>query len=150
MNQGEMKKKKLSVICSRDTLDGAYPSAVLAINAVRMGMDATIYYTFSGLNVIRTGYAEKLRFYPPGTLGAIPGMSQLATSIMKRKIEKAEIPDLADLLEMCQLEGVRIIGCHMAATMMDLGVEDFIEGVEIANAEEFLKMALESDLCMFT
>ena len=47
-------------------------------------------------------------------------------------------------------EGVRLIGCHMAATMMEPGAEDFIEGVEIANAEEFLKMALESDLCLFT
>lgn len=148
--QEKKKKKRLSVICSRDTLDGAYPSAVLAINAIRMGLDATIYYTFSGLNVIRKGFAEKLRFYPPGMMGAIPGMSHLATSIMKKKIEKAEIPDLTDLLEMCKLEGVRLIGCHMAATMMELDIEDFIEGVEIANAEDFLNLALESDLCLFT
>ena len=148
--QKQSKKKHLSVVCSRDTLDGAYPSAVLAINAIRMGIDATIYYTFSGLNVIRKGFAEKLRFYPPGTMGAVPGMSHLATSIMKRKIEKAELPDLSDLLEMCQLEGVKLIGCHMAATMMELDTEDFIEGVRIANAEDFLKLALESDLCMFT
>ncbi|MBD3398051.1 hypothetical protein GF413_03160 [Candidatus Micrarchaeota archaeon] len=147
---GEIKKKKLSVVCSRDSLDGAYPSAVLAINAVRLGMDATIYYTFSGLNVIRKGFAEKLRFYPSGTLGAIPGMSQLATGIMKKKIEKADLPDLADLLEMCQLEGVRLIGCHMAASMFELDHEDFIDGVEVANAEDFLKLAVESDLCMFT
>jgi peroxiredoxin family protein len=146
----ELKKKRFSVVCSRDTLDGAYPSAVLAINAVRMGMEATIYYTFSGLNVIRKGYAEKLRFYPSGTLGAIPGMSQLATGIMKKKIEKAELPDLADLIEMCQLEGVKLIGCHMAAAMFELEDSAFIEGVEIANAEEFLKLAIESDLCMFT
>lgn len=144
------KKKRLSLVCSHDTLDGAYPSAVLAINAVRMGMDATIYYTFSGLNVIRKGFAEKLRFYPSGTLGAIPGMSQLATGIMKKKIEKAELPDLADLLEMCRFEGVRLIGCHMAASMYELDVDAFIEGVEIANAEDFLNLAVESDLCMFT
>jgi len=144
------KKKRLSLVCSHDTLDGAYPSAVLAINAVRMGMEATIYYTFSGLNVIRKGFAEKLRFYPSGTLGAIPGMSQLATGIMKKKIEKAELPDLADLLEMCRFEGVRLIGCHMAASMFELEEDAFIEGVEIANAEDFLNLAVESDLCMFT
>jgi hypothetical protein len=34
---GEIKKNTLSVVCSRDSLDGAYPSAVLAINAVRLG-----------------------------------------------------------------------------------------------------------------
>ncbi len=144
------KGKRFSVVCSRDSLDGAYPSAVLAINAARMGMHATIYYTFSGLNVIRKGFAEKLKFYPPGTLGAIPGMAQLATSIMKKKIEKAELPALADLLEMCQLEGVRLIACHMAATMFELDLTAFIDGVDIANAEDFLNLALESDLTMFT
>ncbi len=149
MNQSA-EKRTLSLVCSRDSLDGAYPSAVLAINAVRMGMEATIYYTFSGLNVIRKGFAEKLKFHPPGTLGAIPGISQLATSIMKKKIEKADLPDLADLLEMCRFEGVRLIGCHMAATMFELDVDAFIEGVEIANAEDFLNLAIESNLCMFT
>jgi len=138
------------VVCSRDSLDGAYPSAVLAINAVRMGMDASIYYTFSGLNVIRKGFASKLKFYPSGPMGAIPGMPQLATGIMKKKIEKAELPTLEDLLEMCQLEGVKLIGCHMAMTMFELDGKDFIEGVQIANATDFLKMAQDSDINMFT
>jgi peroxiredoxin family protein len=144
------KKKNLTVVCSKDSLDGAYPSAVLAINAVRKGMEASIYYTFSGLNVIRKGFANKLKFNPPGTLGALPGAAALATSLMKKKIEKAELPDLADLLEMCQLEGVKLIGCHMAASMFELDTEDFIDGVEIANADEFLDMALDADLVMFT
>lgn len=149
MNQGAP-KRSLAVVCSRDTLDGAYPSAVLAINAVRLGMDATIYYTFAGLNVIRKGFAQKLKFYPSGTMGAIPGMAQLATGMMKKKIEKAELPDLADLLEMCRLEGVKLIACHMAATMFELEKEAFIEGVEIANAEDFLKIAVEANLALFT
>ena len=150
MNQEVNNNKKLMVVCSRDSLDGAYPSAVLAINAVRIGMAATIYYTFSGLNVIRKGYAAKLKFYPSGPLGAIPGMSQLATGVMKKKIEKAELPTLEDLLEMCQLEGVRLIGCHMAMAMFELETKDFIQGVEIANAADFLKMAQQADVTLFT
>lgn len=150
MSQEETKKKRLMVVCSRDTLDGAYPSAVLAINAVRIGMDATIYYTFSGLNVIRKGVAAKLKFYPSGPLGAIPGMAQLATGIMKKKIEKAELPTLEDLLQMCQLEGVQLIGCHMAMSMFELDSKDFIEGVGIANASDFLKLAQQADITLFT
>lgn len=149
MNQ-EAKKKKLMLVCSRDTLDGAYPSAVLAINAVRLGMDASIYYTFNGLNVIRKGFAEKLKFYPSGPLGAIPGMAQLITGILKKKLEKAEMPSLEDLLEMCQLEGVKLIGCHMAMTIFELDSQDFLEGVEIANAADFLKMAQKADITLFT
>jgi len=149
MNQ-ENGKRKLMLVCSQDTLDGAYPSAVLAINAIRLGMDASIYYTFSGLNVIRKGFAAKLKFYPSGPLGAIPGMPQLATGMMKKKIEKAELPTLEDLLEMCLLEGVKLIGCHMAMSMFELDNKDFIEGVEIANASDFLKLAQQADINMFT
>ena len=31
-------KEKAAFICTKDTLDGAYPSLVLGINAVRMGI----------------------------------------------------------------------------------------------------------------
>ncbi len=146
----EVKNKKLMVVCSRDTLDGAYPSAVLAINAVRLGMEATIYYTFGGLNVIRKGTAAKLKFYPSGPLGAIPGMAELATGMMKKKIEKAELPTLEDLLEMCQLEGVKLIACHMAMSMFQLDTDAFVDGVEVANAADFLKMAQDADMTLFT
>jgi len=122
----------------------------MGINSVRLGYETTIFYTFMGLNVIRKGGLEKVKFHMPGFLGAIPGMSALATWMMKRQIEQANIPALDDLLEMAQLEGVNLVACHMTVEMMKLAPEDFIEGVEIMNAEEFLKHAPDKDLALFT
>ena len=34
------KKEKAAFICVKDTLDGAYPSLVLSINAARLGMES--------------------------------------------------------------------------------------------------------------
>ena len=144
------KKESCAFICSRDTLEGAYPALVLGINAARMGMETTVFYTFMGLNVIRKDWLKKIKFIPPGTMGAIPGMSALATRMMKSKIEQANVPPLEDLMEMAQLEGVRLVACRMTVDMMTLDQDDFIEGVEIQTAEEFLKFAVDTKLCLFT
>lgn len=43
------KKEKAAFICVKDTLDGAYPSLVLGINAARLGMESKIFYSFMGI-----------------------------------------------------------------------------------------------------
>ncbi|MGQ9689239.1 MAG: DsrE/DsrF/DrsH-like family protein [Desulfobaccales bacterium] len=58
-------KDKACFICSRDTLDGAYPALILAINAARLGMEAKVFYTFMGVNLVRKGGIEKAKFIPP-------------------------------------------------------------------------------------
>lgn len=143
-------KKKYTFICSRGTLDGAYPSLVLALNAVRLGHEATVFYTFMGINIVKEGYLEKLKFHPPGFMGAIPGMSSVATSMMKKQIEEANIPDVADLLEMAMIEGVKVVACHMTLEMMKMSKDDLMEGVEVMNAEQYLRHAENCSINMFT
>ena len=143
-------KEKAAFICVKDTIDGAYPSLVLAINAARQGMDSKIFYSFMGLNLVMEGGFDRAKFFPPGAMGAIPGMSSLATGMMKRKIEKANIPSLADLQEMAQIEGVELIACKMTVDMMEINEDKLIEGVTVWTAEEFLAYSKECKICLFT
>jgi len=143
-------KESCTFICSRDTLDGAYPSLVLAVNARRLGMEATVFYTFMGINVIRKGGAVKCRFIPQGVMGAIPGMAEVATKMMKKQIDLASIPTLEDLLEIAQLEGVKFVACRMTTDMMGLKPDDFMDGVEIQTAEQYLRHARNCKINMFT
>ena len=148
--QSSPKQRSCTFICSRDTLDGAYPALILGINARRLGMEVTVFYTFMGINAIRKDGLKKVRFRPPGPVGAIPGMSALATRMMKGKIDSAGVPTLEELLEMAQLEGVRLVACRMTVDMLELGEDDLIDGVEILNAEQYLKVAGTSQINMFT
>jgi peroxiredoxin family protein len=143
-------KEKACFICSRDTLDGAYPSLILGINAARLGMEAKVFYTFMGVNLVMKGGIEKAKFIPPGVMGAVPGMSTVATAMMKKKAEKAQIPSLPDLMEMAQIEGVQLIACRMTIDMMEIKEEDMAEDVVVWTAEEFLKYAKDAKLCLFT
>lgn len=145
-----LEKEMCTFICSRGTLDGGYPALVLAINARRLGMEATVFYTFMGIDLIRKNGAEKCLFIPPGPFGALPGMAQVATRMMKKQIEGAHIPSLAELMEMAQLEGVKFVACRMTMDMMGLELSDFIEGVEVQTAEDYLKHARQCKINMFT
>lgn len=146
----EAAPESCTFICSRDTLDGAYPALVLAINARRLGMEATVFYTFMGINTIRKGGPAKCRFIPPGPMGAIPGMASVATRMMKKQIDEAEIPTVEELMEVAQLEGVKFVACRMTMDMMKLSAEDLMEGIEIQTAEDYLKHARSCKINMFT
>ena len=144
------KKEKAAFICVKDTIDGAYPSLVLGINAARQGMESKIFYSFMGLNMVLKGGAGRAKFFPPGVMGAIPGMSSIATGMMKKKIDKANIPSLAELQEMAQLEGVELIACKMTVDMMEIDESKLADGVTVLTAEDFLKYAKDAKICLFT
>jgi peroxiredoxin family protein len=149
LQPSQAQRDAATFICARDTLDGVYPPLLLAINARRQGMEAAIFFTFMGLNAIRKGWIKKIKFQVPGFLGAIPGMCNVATGMMKKKIENAGIPDIEDMMDMAKAEGVRFIGCQMTVDMMELCVDDFIEGVKIWTAEDYIKYAKTCKINMF-
>jgi len=151
---GEKQKKKVNIICSRNTVDGVYPPLILAINAAREGADAKVFFTFAGIEIVlKKNYEndyKNVKFHMPGFIGAIPGMSRLATWMIKKKIGEANIPDIKELVEMAQLEGVKFIACLMTMDMMGLKREDLMDGVDVMDANQFVKLALQSDWNMFT
>jgi peroxiredoxin family protein len=77
-------------------------------------------------------------------------MTSIATGMMKKKIEKANIPSLADMQEMAQIEGVDLIACKMTVDMMELDEEKLIQGVVVWTAEDFMQYARECKVCLFT
>lgn len=143
-------QKKVTLICSRNTVDGAYPPLILALQAAQKGADVSIFFTFMGLQVIRRGGARKIKFHPPGLMGVIPGMTALATKMMlKMASDRAHVGSPAELLEMCRYEGVKLWACLMTMQMMGLTEQDMVDGVQVTDAEGYMDMALESGLNLF-
>jgi len=136
-------------ICTKDTMSGAYPSLILALKARQMGLDALIFCTFNGVNVIRKGHIEKLKCQPGGILSA-PGIEKIATAMMKSKFAKAEYPDLESMLQMALDEGVKFVACQMTMDVMEFTKDDLIEGAGVGTAEDYLKLAISSPINLFT
>ncbi len=138
--------KKVSIICSKGSLDMAYPGLILA-NAARMsGIEATLFFTFWGLDVITDEKVDGLKLSTvgnpsmgmPTVLGGLPGMSWMATKMMKGKIDKLDIPPVRELLETLDDAGAELYACKLAADMMGLEEDDFVPQVKgIISAMDF-------------
>ncbi len=149
---------RLAIIAAHGTLDAAYPPLILATGAMAMDMEAAIFFTFYGLEVLKKGNADKLKVAPianpampvpvPNIVGMLPGMTAMATGMMNDWMKKANVARLSELLEMAIEGGVRIIACQMSMDVMGIKKEDLIDGVEIGGAATFLSYACENAIAL--
>jgi peroxiredoxin family protein len=137
--------KRVALVCTNFTMQSAFGLLIIALNSVRQGFDTVIYFTFEGLHMIRPGHLEQLQYFPTGVDPSEDTVARL-TADLRDRMDKKDIPYIEDMLAMAQLEGVRLLACKTSADLFDLTQEDFIEGVEIMLAGDFMKQAAGSDL----
>ena len=145
--------RKLCIIASKGSLDMAYPPLILA-NAARMsGIEAHLFFTFWGLDIVTKKKMGNLHiatvgnpnmhpwFHIPTLLGALPGMSAAATWMMNREIAKLDFPPVPEFVQMIMDAGACLYGCKMSMDMMKLTKADLVDGAEVLGAMEFLEIA---------
>lgn len=141
----EQPQRRVALVCSDFTMQSAFALFILALNSARLNYETLIYFTFEGLNMIRPGYVARLQYFPAGVQPPAEEVERI-TEGLRDTMYKKDIPYVEDMLEMAQLEGVRFLACKTSADLFDLTREDFLEGVEIMLAEDFMKQAAGSDL----
>ena len=83
----------------------------------------------------------------PTILGAIPGMSWVATKMMARKMEKLDIPPVPEFVEMIADSGAGVYGCKATVDMFGLGDEDFVPQVTgVLTVGEFYELAAGGEI----
>jgi peroxiredoxin family protein len=137
---------KVSIICSKGSLDMAYPGLILA-NAARMsGIEALMFFTFWGLDIVTEKKIDALSVSTvgnpsmgmPTVLGALPGMQWMATNLMKKSISALDIPPVREMIETLSDAGAELYGCRLAADMMKLSRTDFVPQVrDVITAMDF-------------
>ena len=142
--------RKVAIICSKGSLDMAYPGLILANAARMMGIEAVMFFTFWGMDVIHEKRVDKLHTgivgnpaaHMPAMLAGLPGVEGLATKMMKKKIDELEIPSVRELIEMLDDAGAELYGCQMALDMMDIKEEDLLPQVrDVISAMDFFDKA---------
>jgi peroxiredoxin family protein len=146
--------KRVAIIASHGTLDMAYPPLIIATGAVAMDMEAAIFCTFYGLQMLKKDYIDKLKVAPianpampmpvPNIIGMLPGMTAMATSMMNSWMKKAHVAKLSELLQVALDGGVRVIACQMTMDVMGIKKEDLIDGIEIGGVATLLNFAGEN------
>ena len=142
--------KKVSIIVSRGSLEGVYPGLIMANGARMEGIDANLFFTFFGLEAIIKKKMNKLKvatvgnpaMHMPTMLGMIPGMSAFATSMMKKEMDKIDIPPVDEFVEMIYDAGAKFWACKATVDMFHLTKDDFCEQTEdIINVGTFYEIS---------
>jgi len=138
--------KKVSIVVSKGSLEGIYPALIMANGARMEGIEATLFFTFFGMDAIIDNRVDNIKvstvgnpgMHLPTMIGMIPGMSAFATSKMKKEMEKLDIPPIREFLEMINDAGGDIYACKASVDMFHLTKDDFIPQVkEIISVGEF-------------
>jgi len=130
--------KRVSIIISKGSLDGIYPGLIMANGARMDGIEAMVFFTFFGLEALHKKKQRGIRvatvgnpaMHMPTWLGAIPGMSALATKMMQAQMEKIDIPPIPEFLEMIDDAGGELYACHAAMQMFKWKKENLIPQVK--------------------
>jgi peroxiredoxin family protein len=155
----EKKGRRLAIVASKGTLDMAYPPLILASSAAALGWKVGVFFTFYGLDIINRKKNRHLAVAPlgnpampvpvPNIVGAIPGMTSMATWMMKRWMKSANMPTVQDLLDICVQSGVELIPCSTTMGVMKVEQNDLLDGLECSGAAAFLDFAADADVTIF-
>jgi peroxiredoxin family protein len=129
---------KVCIVVSKGSLEGIYPGLIMANGARMEGMEADLFFTFFGLDAIRKDRSGSIKvatvgnpgMHMPTWLGAIPGMSAIATRMMKRQMEKLDIPPIPEFVEMISDSGAGLYACQATVDMFGLTKDSFVPQVD--------------------
>lgn len=114
---------KMLIFCGSDEPKKALPPFMLGSGAIAMDMDVTLFFTLTGLNIVRKGGADK---------------------IVLRGAPKS----IPEFLKIMQESGVKMVACSAAFPIVGIDERDLIEGVECGGVATFIDAAQESDVVL--
>lgn len=147
--------RKVAIIVSKGSLEGVYPGLIMANGARMEGIDASLFFTFFGLDAIVKKRMNQLKvatvgnpaMHMPTLLGTLPGMSSFATSMMKKEIEKLDIPPVGEFITMIHDAGCEVYACRATVDMFHLKKDDFCEEVDgVISVGQFYEKAAGSQI----
>ncbi|HEY7536661.1 MAG TPA: DsrE/DsrF/DrsH-like family protein [Gaiellaceae bacterium] len=147
--------EKVAIVVSKGSLEGIYPGLIMANGARMEGIEANVFFTFFGLDAIRKNRSAKIKvatvgnpgLHMPTLLGALPGVSWLATKMMARQMEKLDIPPIPEFIELVADSGAGLYACKATVDMFGLTMDDFVPQVEdIITVGEFYDMAAGGEI----
>ncbi len=132
------KVKKMLFILSKATIENVYAAFILANGARMDGIKAEIFFTFFGLEAIQKKKLKDLRvatvgnpaMHIPTLLGGLPGMEAFATKMMKKEMEKLDLPPVGEFLEILSDSGVKLWACLLAVQMFHLEEDNLIDELD--------------------
>jgi peroxiredoxin family protein len=157
--RGMGQEDRLAIICSKGTLDMAYPPFILATAAAAMGMEAMLFFTFWGLDIVNRHKIDRLEVSSDGGLeiaamARVAGMDgfqpAMATEMMRGQFARQNVMSIRDFVSLAKDSGVHLVACQMTMDVLGISRDDLVPEVEdVVGAATFLDFARRASVQLF-
>lgn len=136
--------EKATIILHSGDMDKLYSALIVGNGALAMGMEATIFFTFWGLQRLRKGGLEKGPLSKMNLLG-------LGRWMIGRRMRQANVAALEKLVRDYKELGGKIIACEMTMEIMGIGKKDLREDLidQYGAVGTYIQEARDSKITLF-
>ncbi|GAA0727694.1 DsrE/DsrF/DrsH-like family protein [Clostridium malenominatum] len=158
-----MDNKKVNIVMFSGEYDKALAALILANSARELEAEVTMFFAFWGIFLLRdpeklssedkTTYEKMFSMMTPKGPEELPlskmNFSGVGKSMLLEMMKEDETPRLIDFLNGARKKGVKFYGCKLSLDVMGFKKEELIPELEIVDAKEYLRDALNSDMQLF-
>lgn len=144
MVQGDSGPERVTIVLHSGDMDKVYSALIIANGALAMGMEATIFFTFWGLERLKKGGLEG------GPLSRM-NMLGLGKWLVKRRMKAANVASLERMLQDFVELGGKVMACDMTMEIMGIRLEDLRQDLieEYCAVGSFIQEARNSTVTLF-
>lgn len=153
------KQDRLAIICSKGSLDMAYPPFVLATAGAAMDMEVMMFFTFWGLDIVSKDKIDNLEISiasNPGmpamakVAGMVPFGTRMVSTMMKTQFAKQKVMSIREFVQVAKESGVHMVACQMSMDVMGISRDALIPEIEdVVGAATFLEFARDAKVQLF-
>ncbi|MEW9094328.1 MAG: DsrE/DsrF/DrsH-like family protein [Clostridiaceae bacterium] len=155
--------KKVSIVLFSGEYDKALAALIMANAARQIGAEVRMFFAFWGLFLLRdpnklseedkSSYEKMFSMMTPKGPDELPlskmNFSGLGKSMLLEMMKDEEAPELIDFLNGARKKGVKFYGCKLSVDVMGFKKDELIPELEIVDANEYMKYALNADMQLF-
>ncbi len=136
--------EKTTIVLHSGDMDKLYSALIVANGSLAMGMEASIYFTFWGLQRLQKKGLEK------GPLSKMH-LFGLGKWMIKQRMKKANVASLERLFQDFKELGGKIIACEMTMEIMGISRQDLREDLidEYGAVGSYVQEARHSSITLF-
>lgn len=155
--------KKLNLLVFSGDYDKALAALIIANSAKELDIDVSIFFAFWGLLLVRDPttatpdnkslYEKMFALMTPKSIEDLPlskmNFSGFGKEMLKAMMKDEDTPSITAFLNGAIKKGVKFYGCKLSVEVMGFKKDELLPEVEIIEAKDYLKNAIESDMQLF-
>jgi len=158
---GNIPEHRATLMVLSGDLDKLFAAFSIALGAAANGMQVSMFFTFWGLNALRTGrkfankdLAEKMiaAMLPSGP-DSVPAskmnMLGIGPIFFKYLMKKKNVQSLSDMIKLAREMDVRMIACDTSMAVMGIQRSELIPDIDYGGVATYMEVASKSKITLF-